>query len=87
MAYYLDTCDGSLVEYSNDELPYAIEQAERALESARDFQAKTGFRPFWADAVEIRKGPKKLGADWHGYGEARNAAIVEGSKVFKRFSA
>lgn len=87
MAYYLDTCNGTLIEYDNSELQDAIAQAETALESARDFQAKTGFRPFWADAIEIRKGPKRLGADWHGHCEARNAAIVEGSKVFKRFTA
>lgn len=87
MAYYLDNGEGVLVEYENSELPDATAKAQAAIEAARDFESKMGFRPFWADAVEIRKGPKALGSEWNGQVEARNAAIVAGSKVYRRFKA
>lgn len=87
MAFYLDDCNGVLIEYDNDELPEAITKAQLALESARDFESKMGFRPFWADAVEIRRGPQSLGREWNGQCEARNAAIVEGSKTHRTFKA
>lgn len=87
MAYYLDNCEGVLIEYGNGELPEAIKRAQAARDAARDFESKMGFRPFWADAVEIRKGKAGLGREWNGQCEARNAAIVAGSKVYRRFKA
>jgi hypothetical protein len=87
MAYYLDDCSGALIEYGPDELKEAVEIAKHAVQSARDFEAAAGFRPFWADAVEIRRGKPRLGSRWNGNHEERNAEIVKNTKVYRRFKA
>jgi len=85
MAYYLDTCSGHFEEFANDELSDAKEKAELAIAAARDFSERMGFAPFWANAVEIRKGKPGLGKQWNGLCESRNQEIVENTKPFKRY--
>ena len=82
MAYYTDTCDGNLIEYDPCDLWDAKIICEHALQSARDFETRMGFRPFWADAVEIRRGKAGLGSN---AGSERNAKIVAQTTLFKGF--
>lgn len=83
MAYYTDTCNGRLIEYAHDELDDAKEAVENELQKARDFEARMGFRPFYADAMEIRRGKPELGYDLPG--ESGNKNIVDNTTIFRRY--
>jgi hypothetical protein len=76
MAYYVDTCDGRLIEC--DTLAEARDHIARAEEAARAFEAKMGFLPFWFKAAEIRKGRRVEGR--YMFGEEWNQAVVAATK-------
>jgi hypothetical protein len=76
MAYYADTCDGRLVLCDN--AAEARARVAEARQAAREFEAKTGFLPFWFHAAEVRRGPRIEGQ--YLFGEEWNQAVVAATK-------
>lgn len=85
MTYFVDTGSGFFEVFDESEKDLALECAERALQSARDFHQKMGFVPFWGKCVEIRRGKSVHGLN-RAFGEDRNQAIVQASKVYRVLS-
>lgn len=85
MTYYVDTGSGFFEVFDETERDLALECAERALESAREFHKRMGFVPFWGKRVEIRRG-KSIQGLTRTFGEARNQAIIAGTKVYRVLS-
>ena len=86
MAYYVDTCAGFIEEFPSGELQEAKERCEKAIQDAKDFQAKMGFVPFWGrGAVEIRQG--KSGLNRHIQGQDTMARVVANTKIYKVYRA
>lgn len=65
MTYYIDT--GAARFEQADDYDAAREIALAAMASALDFKRRAGWIPYWAQAVEIRRGAQLL--DWDGEGE------------------
>lgn len=78
MAFYVDTGRGAFDEF--DTLAEAREAAEHALDSARDFQRRMGWVPFWGRAIEIRRGKSDLMAG-SGGGDIANQRVLANTKL------
>lgn len=87
MAWYLDDCSGDFRMFDHGDYSEALRHAKLALDAARDFERKSGWRPFWADSVEIRKGPVSADREYNGKCEARNAHILKTTTLHRKFKA
>ena len=84
MFYAVDDGSGRFVIF--DTAAEALECAENALQSARDFRQRMGFTPFWGKAVEIRKGRGGYPPYVHGGNEAYNQEVVRRTLQFRTLS-